>query len=391
MIKIKSKNKCCGCYACANICPKKCIEFYEDFEGFKYPKVNKNLCVNCHLCEKVCQYIKNENFERKKEPLAYAVKAKNEIIRYNSSSGGFFPLISKSVLNKNGIVYGVAMQNNQTKASTIRINNISQLSLLNGSKYIQADIDYIFLKVKQDLINGKMVLFSGVPCQIIALKNFLNKDYENLFCVEVICHGVPSPALWKKYLKFLQQENKSQVNYVNFRDKKNGWKNFGVSIHGENICQYSDLNNDPYMIMFLQNYCLRPSCYNCKAKKIETKADITIGDFWGIEKIIPEIDDDKGISLVLVNNSKGNFLIKDIKNEIISYKIPYILAIKGNAAYAKSVKKPIERNNFFKNMNKMNFQQLKKKYCKISKYNIFKIKLKKTLLYKIYKKCLKSN
>ena len=385
MIEVKDKKDCCGCKACANVCPKQCIQFIEDEEGFSYPKVDTSKCINCHLCERVCPCLVNSPL-RERKPISYGAKIKDRDIRDKSSSGGVFSALANKILDDNGVIYGVTMRDDLKSAHNVRIDNKKDLALLRGSKYLQSDTENIYVQVKKDLIDGKKVLFSGVPCQINALKMFLHKEYENLYCVEVICHGTPSPALWKKYLEHLEDKYNAKVESVDFRNKKYGWKRFGLVKKGKNINQYLDQNTDPYMVMFLRNYCLRPSCYNCNAKKLESLADITIADFWGIENVLPEMEDDTGTSLVLVQNDKGKELLDSINNEIEIKEVNFDQAIKCNPSYSISVSKPKERDTFFVDMNNMSFAQLQKKYCKVSKKQKVKSIIKKSLTYKLYRR-----
>ncbi|MGN0811936.1 MAG: Coenzyme F420 hydrogenase/dehydrogenase, beta subunit C-terminal domain, partial [Candidatus Coproplasma sp.] len=269
----------------------------QDEEGFLYPQVNESNCVNCGLCESVCPFEKIEP-ARLAKPISYAVKIKDFEIREKSSSGGFFSVLANEIIAQNGVVYGAAMCEGNKSAQHIRVDSFKGLEALRTSKYLQSAMNDIYKQVLADLKIGKKVLFSGVPCQINGLRLFLRKEYENLLCVEVICHGVPSPALWKKYVEYLEKKYTADIQDVNFRSKKHGWNKFGLTVKGDNIEQYESAGDDPYMRMFLRDYCLRPSCYDCNAKRLESMADLTIADFWGINNVIPEFNDDIGVSLV---------------------------------------------------------------------------------------------
>jgi len=382
MIEIENKKDCCGCKACANACPKQCIHFEIDEEVFSYPKVDTSICVNCHLCEKVCPSLVKSPL-RAKKPSAYGAKIKDEDIRDKSSSGGLFSAFANKILNDNGVVYGVAMSEDLKSAHNIRVDNKNDLAKLRGSKYLQSNTENIYIQVKKDLVDGRKVLFSGVPCQINALKMYLRKEYDNLYCMEVICHGTPSPALWKKYLEHLEVKYNAKIESVDFRNKKYGWKRFGLVKKGKNINQYLDQNTDPYMVMFLRDYCLRPSCYDCNAKKLESMADITVADFWGIENVLPEMDDNTGTSLVLVQNEKGKELLTSVNDEIEIKEVGFDEAIKCNPSYFKAVARPKERDTFFVDMNNMSFAELQNKYCKVGKKQKIKSIIKKTLTYRL--------
>lgn len=363
MINITDKSKCCGCHSCFNICPKKAISMVRDEEGFLYPRVDATSCVNCGLCEKVCHFLQDSP-KRENKPTTYAAKIKDDEIRNQSSSGGLFSILANYILSKSGVVYGVAMNNTQKSAEFIRVDNIEDLAKLRGSKYLQATIDDAYKQVKEDLVSSRKVLFSGVPCQINGLKLYLGKEYDNLLIVEVICHGTPSPALWEKYFNYLENKYNAKIEKVNFREKRNGWKTFGLTEDGDNISQYLNQHQDPYMQMFLRNYCLRPSCYACKAKELESMADLTIADFWGIQNVVPEMDDDKGTSLVIVHSEKGKAVLEETKDEYIGKEVSFEQGVKGNPSYHSSVLIPKERDIFFKDMNTMEFDQLQDKYCK---------------------------
>ena len=347
-----------------------------DDEGFQYPKVNESICVSCGQCEKVCPF-EREASKRIKTPDSFAARIKDDGVRIQSSSGGIFTALSNDILEEGGVVYGVAMSENLKSAYHIRVDSVVGLELLRGSKYLQASTGDIYKQVRLDLKNGRKVLFSGVPCQINGLKFFLQKDYDNLLLVEVICHGVPSPALWKKYFEYLEKKFNASIEKVNFREKRNGWKVFGLTEHGKNISHYSNQLEDPYMQMFLRDYCLRPSCYDCKVKKMESMADLTIADFWGVQNIAPEMDDDKGTSLVLLQSSKGIKAFESLKEICTSVRVSFDGSIKYNPAYFNSCKKPAERDTFFLDMNSMEFDKLQAKYCKPIKPSFIKRVLRK--------------
>lgn len=274
----------------------------------------------------------------------------NNPARMQSSSGGIFTILALQF----DVIYGVAMTDNCYEAQMIR--TVGDLSSIRSSKYIQAKMGDSYRLVKKDLQDGYKVLFSGTGCQINGLKCYLKNNYENLVCVDVICHGVPSPKLWSKYVKAKEQKNGKLVN-VNFRCKTSGWKNFGMKENHEFVSK--DL--DPYMQMFLRDYSLRPSCYQCYAKKYKL-ADITIGDFWGIENVAPELDDGMGTSLVIIRSDKGQELFYSISSELIYKEIDYKAAINNNDAEYKSKSRPKERDSFFKDMNRYDFETLNKMY-----------------------------
>lgn len=282
---------------------------------------------------------------------AYSMKAE----RMNSSSGGIFYILSKYIFENHGIVYGVAMTDDCYNTRYMRVENITEFQKIMGSKYLQAKMGNTFKEVKNDLDEGKLVMFSGTGCQINGLKNFLQRDYENLICVDVICHGVPSPKLWKAYVKELEKDN-GKLKNINFRYKEGKIKNL------EESQLYISKDKDSYMRMFLRDYSLRESCYNCVVK-LEKKSDITLGDFWGIEQIFPEMNDGKGTSLVIVRTKKGQYFFDKIKQKIKIKEIPYNKAVQFNPSEYKSSNKPQERNGFYRDLEKESFEKIEEKYA----------------------------
>lgn len=369
-----TKNQCCGCSACQDVCPKNAITMVEDKEGLLYPVIDENKCIDCGMCCNVCPSI---NVKTKESLLkAYAAYNKNEKIRLKSSSGGIFTLIAEDILKKNGTVYGAAFDEN-FEVKHIRITNITELEKLRGSKYVQSNCNGIYSQCKRDLDSGMNVLFSGTPCQIEALKCYLKKSYDNLFCIDIICHGVPSRLVWRKYLQYRVNFAKSKIEQIAFRLKNEGWKQYAVQFvfaNGTAYCQ--NLHKDIFMRGFLKNLYLRPSCYACKFKTKERISDITLADFWGINNIYPDIDDDKGISLVIVHSIKGSNLFEKLKTNMFCIEVNIDNAIKYNKSMIISVKNNIERNKFFSEL--LNYDYIETLIEKYSK-DTFKEKLKKYL------------
>lgn len=252
-------------------------------EGFLYPKIDQSLCIECGKCKKVCS-LNNDNGNDLKNPECYAVINNSKQDLMKESSGGIFSVIAKKVLNENGVIYGASFSDDFKSVKHIRVSNKVQLEKLYTSKYLQSEIGIAFENIKKDLIDGKVVLFSGTPCQIGGLKLYLNKNYNNLICVDFICHGVPSPKVWDLYLNYLNKENKVIEN-VNFRNKSDGWTKYNFRIQFENNDEFlQPFLDNPYMNLFLSNYTLRPSCYDCNFKTVSRMSDVTIADFWGIKK-----------------------------------------------------------------------------------------------------------
>ena len=351
MIDIRHKADCCGCEACVQVCPKKCIDFSKDSQGFFYPIVNKESCVDCGLCENVCPVINKTTRAHNAPATLYAVKSNDDAVRAQSSSGGFFSLLADFVLGKYGVVYGAAFDSDFNVCHT-RVASIVDLPKLRGSKYVQSRIGKTFSECKDDLNKGKLVLFTGTPCQISALKHFLRKDYDNLIKVEVVCHGVPSPMIYQQYLKetVIKDVEDRTITKVSFRTKLGSWKKYFFTVEyndrGE-ISEYEECVTDSlYMKGFLSDLYVRPSCFECPAKNFTSGADFTIADFWGQEYTFPEFDDDKGVSAVFPNTAKAHKVFNEI-NAVVEEK-PYADFIKYNPSLVKSPEETYSYGKFWK-------------------------------------------
>lgn len=306
MIQITNKVDCCGCSACAMKCPKHCITMQADNEGFLYPVVNKEDCIDCGLCEKVCHEL--HPYEQRKPLNVYAAINNDDKIRLESSSGGIFYLLAEKTISEGGVVFG-ARFDDEWQVMLDYAETLEGVQPFMGSKYVQARTANAYKDAEIFLKQGRKVLFSGSPCQIAGLHHYLRKEYENLTTVDFVCHGVPSPKVWQRYLDEVVTSGKQAINDVKFRNKSNGWKkfNFVLSYNNEeksySLCSWHQQNH--YMRAFLSDMILRPSCHECRAKQGRSHSDITIADFWGINAEMPEMDDDKGTGLVLVNTEKG--------------------------------------------------------------------------------------
>ena len=350
MIEIKDKKDCCGCHACVNICAKHCISMQADEEGFLYPIVDKGTCTDCGLCDKVCPVI-NQSEPRK--PLkVYAAKNKNEEIRRQSSSGGIFTLLAEKVIAEGGVIFG-ARFNEDWNVIHSWTDTIEGIAVFRGSKYVQSTIGDTYREARDFLKQGRKVLFSGTPCQIAGLKKYLRKDYDNLLTIDVVCHGVPSPLVWRTYLKETREQLRAErgigknsvplsidelpvITGISFRDKTNGWKKYGFRLRyaaseaAKNTVSASAIKEEKevlqsfrdniFMQGFLANLYLRPSCYACAARSGKSGSDISIADFWGVQNYYPEFDDDKGVSLILINSDKGRHFY-DLLNEVYDCSI----------------------------------------------------------------------
>lgn len=324
------KKDCCGCGVCMNICPKKAITMKEDEYGFLYPVINQDVCIRCGLCKKVCGYQSREFIG---EPeTTYVAQSKNSDIN-KSASGGVFVSIARSVLLMGGVVYGVSMEyiDGRLEPMHIAVEKIDELIKLQGSKYVQSRIGTIYSDVKEQLTSDRVVLFSGTPCQVDGLRNFLRKSYDNLYCIDIICHGVPSSKMFQDYILTLENKYKDKIIDFKFRDKTLGWgltANAYTANAGNKIipCYSSS-----YYDMFLKSYTYRINCYSCKYANKHRVGDVTIGDYWEVEKEHPEIliknggeiNEKLGVSCIIVNNNQGSKLVEKYGKELFIKKSRY--------------------------------------------------------------------
>ena len=343
MIQITDKHNCCGCSSCVQACPKQCIDFKEDEHGFKYPVVNIEKCVNCYLCESVCPCLNQDDFRIPKN--TYAVINSNEATRSNSSSGGVFALLSENVIEAGGVVFGAKYDEDwQVKHDYTETKEC--LRFFQGSKYVQSDIGNTYKMACDFLKANRMVLYSGTPCQIAGLRKYLRKDYRNLIAVEVVCHGVPSPAVWRSYLLQINPQKK-KITEINLRSKKRGWKHYSYLLKaGKDILVDEYAYESGYLQGFSLNLTLRPSCYSCPAKGLKSGADITLADCWGVETK-PEIpNDDMGISAVLLNTPKGQDFFERIN--VKCYDLDYGFIKSYNPSIVSSPQEPYCRKLFWR-------------------------------------------
>ena len=331
MIHIWDKKLCCGCHGCAQACPKQCIEMVMDEEGFFYPMVDESHCIQCGLCEKLCPVLKAKPDAQDKRPAAVAARNQDNAVRRESSSGGVFTLLAERVISRSGVVFGAAWTEDFRAVQHIAVRTEADLAKLRSSKYLQSTIGSCYIQVKEFLDKGVEVLFSGTPCQIEGLRRFLCKDYENLLCVDLVCHGVPAPVVWRQYLLECEEKHGAQVKNVTFRDKSTGWKSYSVTLQFENGAEQSiPAYEEPYMRAFLSDACLRPSCHDCRFKKYNRESDLTLADFWGIETVCPEMDDDRGTSLVLVHSPAGQAALDAIRDQLMMKLVDVAAALQQN-------------------------------------------------------------
>lgn len=375
MIVKTDKNKCSGCSACFAACPVGCITMQPDADGFLYPVVDEVKCIQCGKCERVCP-VSNPVLTETEPVAAWGANAGDAALRARSSSGGMFSLLAQNVLEAGGVVFGAALTEHCSKAAHIMVENAAQLSLLQGSKYVQSDLNDTFRRAKEQLENGRSVLFTGTPCQIAGLRAFLGRDYEQLLSVAIICHGAPSPLVWEHYVSHSEKKLGGRLKEAYFRSKKTGWNHFGlhlISVSGKE--QYLVAQKDAYMRLFLQNISLRPSCYQCAAKSGRCAADLIIGDFWGVQNVLPELADDRGTSLVLSFTEKGTAAVVRVLADLNACAVEIEAALRGNGAYYRSVAVPERRADFFRDLPLMDFDALAQRYVPIGKKEKIKIQL----------------
>jgi len=352
---------CTGCMACKNICPKEAIKIEVSKSGFSYPKIDEQNCIKCGLCKKVCPII-NKLDENKNKIQVYGCKNKNEQIRLKSSSGGIFTLIAEYIIEQQGVVFG-ARFNERMQVVHDYAEKKEQIELFRGSKYLQSQIGDTYKKVKCFLKDNRKVLFTGTPCQIEGLLGYLGKSYDNLYTQDIICHGVPSPKVWDKYLQYQKKKIGEYPIKVNFRRKDLlGWNNYQVNYKYSNSEKNIHHNEDPYMKLFLKNIDLRQSCYNCNFKKLQRKSDITIADFWGINEVNAKFNDEKGVSAILLNSPKGVEIFEGIKQNIEFFAADIRDIIKYNSCICKSTKYNSKREEFFEALEDDDFEIVSKNF-----------------------------
>lgn len=373
-IQIDDKTNCCGCTACKNICPTNAIEMKEDSEGFLYPYIDKEKCINCGMCKKVCPII-NRKEKIKFNQKAFVVNNKDEKIRKESTSGGAFTAIAEYVLNHQGVVFGATFDEKFDVYHTY-VYKKEDLKKFRGSKYVQSNLKNTFKEVKGFLENGKIVCFSGTPCQIEGLKNFLQKDYQNLITVDVMCHAVPSPLVWRKYKKYIKEYKlkNENINEILFRDKSiYGYKYSTMTIKSNNYIYYNGVETDPFLRAFFNDLSDRPACYKCAFKKQFHESDFTIWDCFIAEKFNKDLDDDMGTSRMLINTEKGIKIFKEIEKKFNVEKVENKDIVKDVREMLYSVNLPQKRKDFFYDINKLNEDKFFNKYFP----NNMKVKLNK--------------
>ena len=363
MIDKLKYSECTLCKACSNVCPVGCVEYNNKQKSFLYPTINYHKCIKCNNCERVCPpLIRNKENDSLK--ITYAAKTLDNNIRFESSSGGLFSEFSKKILDENGVVVGAAFNNNW-EVKHIFVDNEEELKKLRGSKYVQSDINNTYSIIKKELHNDKKVLFSGCPCQVAGLKAFLNKDYKNLFTIDFICHSIPSQEIFNSYIAILELKFKSKIVDFRFREKSKGWHTSSVKCNFENGKVYTKpITEDMYMLGFLNTVYTKPVCLHCQFKNLKSGSDITISDYWGSEVFEKEIDDNKGLSLVIINSRKGESLFENIKNKVIYKMTDFHNATQYNQRIFSSAIENKKSDAFFVAVKKHGYEYAFNRYCK---------------------------
>lgn len=387
--KLADKTLCTGCTACSSVCPQQCITLIEDNEGFAYPQINSDLCVECHLCEKVCPILNKKDIDvviRK----AYAAISSDDFMRNESSSGGIFSELALVILKSGGVIFGASYEKNGA-VKHICVDKSESLWQLRGAKYSQSYLGNTFIEVKKQLELGRNVLFSGTPCQVAGLKAYLRRDFDNLFCIDFICHGIPSPMVWREYVKYrsLIDNDGNLATKINLRNKETGWSRYSYSVkfdYSNNKKYMCKNNSDQYMQLFVNDYILRKSCSNCQFKGYDRISDITLGDFWGIWDIDSSMDDNKGTSLVLTHSKKGEQLFRSILNRIHYKPVTLEQASKTNPSLLYSSEHKEVRNQLLEEIRNAGFQGAQR-YVQQERQNgiSFKGKLHEIILKIIHK------
>lgn len=358
----KSEKFCCGCSACAAVCPKDAISM-ADNNGFFYPQVDPNKCVDCKLCEKVCDF-KSDKPTNSNIIKAFAAKADVDI-RMLSSSGGVFTVLSDWVLAQSGVVYG-AVYDEAMRVCHVRADSAEGRNKMRGSKYIQSSLTGVYRSVLDDLKNDKTVLFVGVPCQVGALKSFLGCDYSNLYTVDLICHGVPSNKVWKQFVAYINQRYRRTLVDYSFRNKDVSWRRYSPKLTFSDGTVIGDNNiTSSFIELFRYDVSLRPSCAQCRYASAHREGDFTMGDFWGIENVRPEMDDNKGVSALMINSAKADQLLGQLEGNLELYECSVANIMARQPNMSRPSKPSVKAAEFQKDLDTLPFEKVLKKYTRV--------------------------
>lgn len=342
MIEIKDKQACCGCHACVSVCPKHCISMKADEEGFLYPHVDASLCVECGRCEKACPFL--HSGESRMPLKVYAARNRQLDVRMASSSGGIFSLLAEEIIRRGGVVFGARFDKDWNVVHD-KTETEKGISAFRGAKYVQSVIGNTYREAQAFLRQGRWVLFTGTPCQIRGLYRFLGKNYGNLLTLDTVCHGVPSPLVWQTYLSTLFCHGE-KITSLSMRDKTYGWKQYQMLIQSDSrLLYFGKATHNLYSQGYLADLYLRPSCHVCPVKQGRSGSDITLGDFWGIRRYHPEMDDNRGVSLVLINSTRGMNFFQEL--DVSCKEATYEQGLRENPCLERSVPCPDLRQEFW--------------------------------------------
>lgn len=378
IILFENKKDCCGCGACYNICPKNAISMEADEHGYVYPVIDETKCVKCGLCKKVCHFQNNDNMQKPIKAYAAAIKNDEEIMV--AASGGIFTVLAKQILSESGVVFGVSMENVSGKLTPMHIDiqNEKELYKLQGSKYVQSDIGMTYKKVKEYLMEGRNVLFSGTPCQISGLNSYLGKDYPNLLTVDVICHGVPSARLFQDYIKNQEKKLGGRIYSYKFRDKSKGQGMNAQILYktqdNKEKVKYVDGYLTSYFYMFLKSIIYRENCYSCPYAKAERVSDITAGDYWGVYQVHEEemkkssMSNLKGVSCMIINTEKGEKYFGKVQDKLDFFETTVKKIAKNNKQLREPSKCTDEREKVLNIYQEKGYEGVEEYFPKIIGY-----------------------
>ena len=376
------KMDCFGCRACESACPSKAITMESDEQGFWYPHIDEEKCISCGMCQNACQIGKIYNLRSNHPMNCFGVKCQDDI-RLVSSSGGVYTALSDYVLENDGLCVGAEYDNNMRVVHSIAESK-EMRNRFRGSKYVQSDMYGVYEKIKQAISYGKYVLYTSTPCQCAAVKQYMSKKSDvnglsRLILVDMVCHGVPSPAVWMDYVKYMENDVHAEMNNYVFRNKEVGWRNYNVKASFvDGSVRRNDRKSRTYVQLFSRDVMLRPSCYYCPYSKMSRCSDLTIGDFWGIEDIDEGFSDNKGVSMLLVNTEKGQALWERCKSKVAVYKEIDVAKLMQPQLH-NSVDYSIEYDAFWKDYLCHGYRFVATKYGGASKYYEFLRKVKNRL------------
>lgn len=362
MIDKVAKEECCGCEACASICPTKAIQMKEFADGFLYPQILNEACVHCETCETVCPAMQVPIKKKgKEETRAYACYNKNYEVRQESTSGGIFTLLAEYVIEqKHGVVFGARFDKSYS-VEHAKAETMEEIKAFRGSKYVQSQIGDCYKLVEISLKAKKIVLFTGLPCQIEGLKNYLGGEKEHLYCMDMVCFGIGSPGIWNRYLT--EFHDKTKISQVVFKDKIKGWKDWKVKVVEDNHAIYFGNRENLYMNSYLKRINVRNSCFSCKYRGIERNSDITLADCWGVGEKNQTLNDDKGLTAMLVHSEKGKELFDGVKENMVYQQYEPSVLMEGNRATCSSPEKSAHRESFMEDIKQESFIDVMRRYC----------------------------